>query len=336
MFELFGKFSQSFMLALVAWPVVAGLCTFPMLVAQYRRFRRVSIPRAVTIYALMLYLLALVLFTLYPVPDNPARFCADYHLAPQLMPFGSITAIPHEGLRAIFQVGMNLLFFVPLGVFIRSLTSWRLSAALLVGLSLSIVIETAQLTGAFGLYPCSYRLFDVDDIMLNTVGAVIGFLIGRFFPDLYNITPGAAVIRQPGLVRRSVAFLIDTIIVYVMTVLVVAFLHVVVQVPLDQLRVWRLAIHWSTWLIIELVVPLLFRGFTPGGRATGISLDAADWRPLHRLLFYLVRFGYIVVWLSGLLPLPLLALITLGSWWRYKQLPYAVINRLWPATSRPK
>jgi putative membrane protein len=29
----------------------------------------------------------------------------------------------------------------------------------------------------FGFFECPYRLFDVDDLMLNTSGAVLGFLV---------------------------------------------------------------------------------------------------------------------------------------------------------------
>jgi glycopeptide antibiotics resistance protein len=37
----------------------------------------------------------------------------------------------------------------------------------------------AQLTGIWGLYPCAYRQFNVDDLMLNAIGVVVGFLMAR-------------------------------------------------------------------------------------------------------------------------------------------------------------
>lgn len=77
------------------------------------------------VYAMVLYLLALVLFTLYPAPDNSASFCAYHKLQPQLIPLGSISDIPTEGLRAILQVAMNMVFFVPMGVFLRTMYGWR-------------------------------------------------------------------------------------------------------------------------------------------------------------------------------------------------------------------
>ena len=45
----------------------------------------------------------------------------------------------------------------------------------------SIFVEVTQLTGIYGIYKYPYRLFDVDDLMLNTLGGVIGFYIEPVF-----------------------------------------------------------------------------------------------------------------------------------------------------------
>ena len=66
---------------------------------------------------MVLYGLALAAFTLYPMPDNAAHFCGSHHIQPQLVPLASIFDISHEGLRAVLQVVMNVIFFVPLGAF---------------------------------------------------------------------------------------------------------------------------------------------------------------------------------------------------------------------------
>lgn len=39
----------------------------------------------------------------------------------------------------------------------------------------TLFFEVSQETGLFGLYPGPYRLFDVDDLLLNTAGAVAGY-----------------------------------------------------------------------------------------------------------------------------------------------------------------
>ena len=50
----------------------------------------------------------------------------------------------------------------------------------------SLLIEAAQLTGLFGIYPYAYRCCDVDDVITNTLGAALGWacawLLGRVVP----------------------------------------------------------------------------------------------------------------------------------------------------------
>lgn len=49
--------------------------------------------------------------------------------------------------------------------------------ATLAGLATSLAIELTQLIGVWGLFPCAHRLFDVDDLLLNTAGATLGSLV---------------------------------------------------------------------------------------------------------------------------------------------------------------
>ena len=55
---------------------------------------------------------------------------------------------------------------------------------------LSLMIELAQLTGLFFTYPGSYRLFDVDDIMMNTLGGFLGTVLANningIVPDIFR------------------------------------------------------------------------------------------------------------------------------------------------------
>jgi glycopeptide antibiotics resistance protein len=53
--------------------------------------------------------------------------------------------------------------------------SIQMRTAVLMGFGLSLSIELTQLTGVWGLYACAYRKFDADDLILNTLGAAIGF-----------------------------------------------------------------------------------------------------------------------------------------------------------------
>jgi hypothetical protein len=53
--------------------------------------------------------------------------------------------------------------------------------ALALGIFLSGGAELAQLTGLFGLYPCPWRQFEVDDLIFNIGGLMAGFAFVRFY-----------------------------------------------------------------------------------------------------------------------------------------------------------
>ena len=71
-----------------------------------------------------------------------------------------------------FNVLGNILVFVPLGVFLPKLFQRfrKLTSVLLFSLELSLAIEVTQLFTKIGS-------FDVDDLLLNTIGGVLGYLI---------------------------------------------------------------------------------------------------------------------------------------------------------------
>ena len=137
-----------------------------------------------------LYVPGLLIFTLLPLPRDPARACASIIHWDNYVPFGSLTAVVQQfqdgqTLRAVLyglSIGLNVLLFIPLGALgeatrcggdgargARSLWAW---AGL--GCALSCLIEFAQWTGLFGVVPCTYRVVDIDDVITNTLGTCLG------------------------------------------------------------------------------------------------------------------------------------------------------------------
>ena len=291
------------------------------------------------VYLVVLYALGLVAFTLYPIPDNPAWFCAHHAVSPQLHPLASIMDIRTEGLRAVLQVAMNVVFFIPLGMFLRVMYNVRWYTVTLLGFAISLTIEVTQLTGAFSLYPCSYRLFDVDDLLLNTGGALVGYWCGWLLPDLRNVKHGETVTTRPGLVRRLVAFMLDVIVAAVATTCVGIMLHLMIPGLVGSIMSWLpYGILFSCELIVQLIVPLMMDGRTIGGWMTGISLDDRERSWLHRLTVYMLRLGYIGLFMYGIMLGPRAGIpvvigwlgVTLVGWWRYRRLPYTIIDAVWP------
>ncbi|HEX6288405.1 MAG TPA: VanZ family protein [Herpetosiphonaceae bacterium] len=112
---------------------------------------------------LLLYLLVLLGLTMAPHPREPAQLV-------NLIPFKSILAgIRRGGWLLNVNVLGNIAAFAPLGLLVPAV-SRRASASgiVLCGLLTSTSIEVAQ-------WFLARRVADVDDIILNVVGALLGY-----------------------------------------------------------------------------------------------------------------------------------------------------------------
>ncbi len=67
--------------------------------------------------------------------------------------------------------------FVPLGFLLWRLVPGGAWGALAVAVACSLSIEVTQGTGLWFIYDCAYRVFDVDDVLANTLGAALGLAL---------------------------------------------------------------------------------------------------------------------------------------------------------------
>jgi glycopeptide antibiotics resistance protein len=71
----------------------------------------------------------------------------------------------------------NLVAFVPLGLLLPQMIGRRsLLLVVAVGLALSVAVEAGQLAVSVAL-GFAYRTADIDDVIVNVTGAVLGYLI---------------------------------------------------------------------------------------------------------------------------------------------------------------
>ena len=160
------------------------------------------LPRALPL-VWILYLAGLLIFTLLPLPSDPVAACAAIIHWDNYTPFGSFVAVADqfrdgESLRGTLyalSILLNIALFVPLGALAE--TTWRMRRApegapadgsrlarsiphrrvlawVAIGCAVSCLIELTQYTGLFGVVPCTYRVVDIDDVIMNTLGTYAG------------------------------------------------------------------------------------------------------------------------------------------------------------------
>jgi glycopeptide antibiotics resistance protein len=158
-------------IAVLLGALLFALFLIPILVLQYRRFGGFSFSRFLVAAAASIYAVALVSYTLLPLPDPDTLNCAASHTLLQLQPGASLDDIAQvvreQGRRAaltspvILQVVFNVLLFIPFGVIMRRFFERSIITTTLLGFLLSVGIETTQYTGLWWIYDCAYRVADV-------------------------------------------------------------------------------------------------------------------------------------------------------------------------------
>ena len=117
----------------------------------------------------------------------------------------------------LFQIIANIVMQMPLGFYLRYYfrASWK--KALGIGFLVSLFYEMTQLSGVWGIYPYAFRCSDVDDLMNNTLGCIIGFwtapFLMRFLPSVEAMDEIAAKRgKKMEIVRAFSAFSVDWIV----------------------------------------------------------------------------------------------------------------------------
>lgn len=108
----------------------------------------------------------------------------------KLIPF-----LPSEtyGASSPFEVILNLLVFIPFGIYLRSLTPWRPAAVVAVVAGVSVAYEVTQFALALGSS-------DLTDVLVNTAGGLAGVL-------LFRLILRRSGSRTPTVVTRAAAIL---------------------------------------------------------------------------------------------------------------------------------
>lgn len=217
--------------AMITFPILAMFITFPFSLYQYRKYGYINKFRTFILYSFLLYLLSAYYLIILPLPitTDILSLQAEGTQHVQLIPFNWIIDIFKETTvifskpstyinllkeRAFLQAVFNGILLTPLGIYLRYYFKKDLKKTLLITFLVSLFFELTQLTGLYGIYNAPYRLFDVDDLMLNTLGGFLGYLIAPLFmyylPNSNTLDDNVDLQNlKVGYIRRLFAFSID-------------------------------------------------------------------------------------------------------------------------------
>ena len=216
--------------------ITSGVFLLPLialipLVPYYwkKRQRGVANPfRLLTFYSFVLYALICWYFVVLPLPSeewlatiNPA----GANLIPgsyfrelteettfDLMQSSTYTEALISGFA--LQYWFNILMLLPLGMYLRYIFRLDGRRTAVFAFLTTLLFEVTQITAVFGLFSKPYRSFDVDDLICNFAGAMLGYvLMGKLMPLAQKIERLTEQAYRKGegisLLRRLIALFID-------------------------------------------------------------------------------------------------------------------------------
>ncbi len=283
--------------AAVSFVILCAILALPYLAWQYRRRGTIAAARAWAQSSFVLYLMCAWALVLLPFPDDPCRRTVN----PQLEPFNWY-ALARAGSTSTmsFLTNPNTVMFVfniallfPLGVYLRRWfgRGFLLTAAL--GFGMSLAFEITQYTALFGFFDCTYRQFNVDDLMANTAGTILGWLLA---PLIFIVPERGADPLPPQRVtvpRRVLSVTLDFAITLALTFLVTSLAETAgLPIPPAPFYVGLLVTCW--------LLPVITNGRTPGQFSVGIRMRPGR-DPLRLGLRWALVWGVypLGMWLSG-------------------------------------
>lgn len=323
------QYIETIQTAVLLFPVIAFLFTLPYVLYQYHRYGAILVLRTVIIYSFILYLMCAYFLTILPLPD--VEQVSHYTSARyQLIPFKEFFDLFKNPRvvwtdpstyrlfflnRDFFQVIANVAMTVPFGIYLRYYFRMSLKKVLTLSFLLSLLFELTQLSGLFFIYPRPYRLADVDDLITNTLGGYLGYLIAPIFakllpsPDRMNSVAYQRSVHV-SILRRLCAAMVDCFLL-----LVIATVIFIVTPP----------IHYGTTNIFQklLIVFAWYSGYVLlyfgimewllGGRSPGkllMHIRLADTRTMKRPKLWQCIVRYAIFYLL-VVPAPVMALLML-------------------------
>lgn len=275
-------YSMPILTAVIVFGIVAVAIWIPWLIYTYRKYGYLPLSVLVISFSFIFYSLAAFFLVILPLPATrdtcamqapntqhysliPFKFIEDTLKGNWLDIKNPATYVLLFKQPAFYQTFFNFLLLLPLGVYLRYYLVekaywWK---ATIVLFCTTLFFEITQLTGIYGIYNCAYRLFDVDDLMMNTFGGVIGYFIA---PAVLAVFPSKKTIEE------RAAYLVEKDEVKPMSVLLATLIDLFL---VDLSRQWIMVftkhnevtsfIVTTLILIVFLVlIPIIWNGRTLG------------------------------------------------------------------------
>ena len=270
-------------------PLLALAIILPHTIFKYAKLKSVNVRRETYTYTFVLYLICAYFMTMLPLPSE-GYFDVIPPLSEQvqLVPFNCFfeTNLLKSPVASAVII-LNLFLTVPLGFFMRFLFDFKFGKTVLSGFLFSLLCEITQITGLFFIYPAPYRVFDVDDLIINTLGAMVGYLIFplgvRLLPQIeegnHQLTQGS----EASFFQRGAATFCDIVLVFAASVTLMFCIPPIRVLLGEKLPLLSIPVFLMIFVIMGAIYAFVFSDCTIGYRLTGLKLLQKGGKRVSRL-----------------------------------------------------
>lgn len=298
--------------AAISFPAIAVIFTIPYLIYNYKKYGSIMSLRLWIIYSFILYMLITYCLIILPLPSaekaqalrghhlqlNPLNFIFDIIKNTKIdlnHPKSFLTIFNNWGfLTTIFNIFMTL----PFGFYLRYYFQNNLKQVLIKTFLLSLFFELTQLSGLYFIYQGNYRLFDVDDLITNTLGGLLGFLLAG---ALIKFLPTRAEIDQKSYDRSKKISLLRRFIAMFFDIVASAIFSLTIGTILIKFFNFNNAIPISLLMVVLFLslISTITDGRTPGFFMTNIKItiskETKQKSSFNRFFHYFIRFTVFIL-----------------------------------------
>ncbi len=171
----------------IAFKIIILLIFIPFIIKSIKKKR--SFGYHLVFLGFIGYIITLVGVLFFPIIYDKSVFINPEANNPSIniIPFNTVLSIlENDPSTFIRQVLGNIIIFIPMGFFLPVYISRlkRLKSCFFAVLSLTVIIELTQLLLDFILVK-NYRCCDIDDVILNAIGGMIGYAIFSIVKRFY-------------------------------------------------------------------------------------------------------------------------------------------------------
>ncbi len=288
--------------AIIIFPLIALLITIPFILLSYHKYGSINKIKTLVIYSFILYLITIYFLVILPLPSFdtaskippphfnfiPFNFVKDFLRETSLIITDTSTYIKAIKEPCFYVAIFNIFMTIPFGMYLHYYFKFSFKKTLLYSMLLSLFFEFTQGTGLYFIYPNPYRLCDIDDIILNTTGGLVGFgimkLLEGFLPSREELDKRAYETgKKVSGLRRITIFCLDIFIFLIINSIIYIFTN-------------NRLIHFTAIIIYYIIIPILIKNQTLGMKFLNVRMTYPNkdiFRNSIRNLF--IHFYYLIL-----------------------------------------